>query len=146
MNSWPKLTLLRDIQQFIGFFNFYWRFIRGFSRIIALLTFLLKTIRLSELAPKAFQANDNKVVDNGSGKANRTIVNLSKNEKSRKLTYMPNIRAMGKLNFLTPNAKKIFNHLQLAYIKALILWHFDLENYIWIKTDISGYAIGKVLN
>ena len=105
----------------------------------------MKTIGSSEeLAPKTFKADDNKIVDGGSSKANETVVNLSKNEKSRNLTHVPNIRAMGEPNFLTPNAKKGFNHLRLAFIKASILWHFDLKSHIRIETDASGYAIDEV--
>ena len=59
---------------------------------------------------------------------------------------MPNIGAIGKHNFLTPNAKKAFNQLQLAFIKAPILQYFDLESHIRIETDASGYAISRVLS
>ena len=59
---------------------------------------------------------------------------------------MPNIGATGKPNFLTPNAKKAFNQLRLAFIKAPILQHFDLENHIRIETNALGYAIGRVLS
>ena len=58
-----------------------------------------------------------------------------KNSKFEKSTYIPNIRAIGKPIFLTPDTKKSFNHLRQAFIKALILQHFDLEYYIWIETD-----------
>ena len=34
---------------------------------------------------------------------------------------IPNIGATKEPNFLTSNAKKTFNHLQLAFIKDLIL-------------------------
>jgi hypothetical protein len=40
--SWPEPAKLRDIQQFLGFANFYRRFIKGYSRIIQPLTRLLK--------------------------------------------------------------------------------------------------------
>ena len=146
MKNWPKLTLVKDIQVFIGFANFYQRFIQGFNKIVALLTFLLKTTGLSESIPKAFKANDDKIFGNSSSKANGTVVNLSKNKKSRKSTCISNIGAMKKPNFLTSNAKKAFNYLQLAFIKALILQHFDSKSHIWIETDILGYAIGEVLN
>ena len=43
MKDWPKSKSVRDIQVFLGFANFYWRFIQGFSRIAALLTSMLKT-------------------------------------------------------------------------------------------------------
>ena len=148
VKNWPKLTSVRDIQVFIGFSNFYQRFIQGFSKISALLTFILKTTKSSEeLALRAFKAGNNEVVG-GDNRIDKTVIDLSKskNEKSRKLTYMPNIGATREPNFLTPNAKKVFNYLRLAFIKALILRHFDLESHIRIEIDGSGYAIGRVLN
>ena len=57
---------------------------------------------------------------------------------------MPNIKAMGKLNFLTFNAKKAFNQLQLVFLKAPILRHLDPESHIRIEIDASSYAIGGV--
>ena len=131
IKNWPEPTSVRDIQVFIGFANFYRRFIRGFSRIAAPLTSMLKTTRSSEtLAPRAFKASNNEVVEGGGSRADETIVNLSKNEKSRKSTRVPNIEAMVKPNFLTPDAKKVFNYLRLAFIEAPILRHFDLESHI----------------
>ena len=107
---------------FIGFANFYQRFIQGFSKIAVLFICLLKITRSSyKLAPKAFKADDNKIVSDGGSKANKTVVNLSKNNKSRNLTCMPNIETTRESNFLTPDAKKIFNHSQLAFIKVPIL-------------------------
>ncbi len=50
-----------------------------------------------------------------------------------------------KTDFLTSGAKKAFTHLQKAFTKAPILRYFDLECYIWLKTDVSKYAIGRVL-
>ena len=96
---------------FIGIANFYWHFIQDFSKIAISLTFLLKLIGLSEFAPKVFKTNDNKVFDCDSNRANRTIINLSKNEKSKKLMHVLNIGAMKEPNFLIPNAKKVFNYL-----------------------------------
>ena len=40
---WPEPKSIRDIQVFLGFANFYQRFIQGFSRIAALLISMLKT-------------------------------------------------------------------------------------------------------
>ena len=110
---------------------------------------MLKTTRLSEkLALRAFRAGNNKFVESGNNKAYETILDLSKskNKKLRKLTYMPNIGAMGKPNFLTPDAKKSFNHLRLAFIKALIVQHFDLESHIQIEINALSHAIGGLLN
>ena len=128
VKNWPEPTSVRDIQVFIGFANFYWRFIRYFSRIAAPLTSLLKTTESSEEStPKAFRADDDEIVGGGN-KTNETVVNLSKNEKSRKSTHVPNIGATREPTFLTPNAKKTFNHLWLAFIEAPILRRFDPEN------------------
>ena len=43
VKDWPKLKSVRNIQVFLGFANFYWRFIQGFSKIAAPLTSMLKT-------------------------------------------------------------------------------------------------------
>ena len=84
---------------------------------------MLKTTGLfKESALKAFIADNNKFVGGGdSGRADKTVMNLSKNEKSKKSTCVLNIRAIGEPNFLTSNAKKVFNYLRLAFIKAPIL-------------------------
>ena len=50
------------------------------------------------------------------------------------------------LNLLISKAKVIFNRLWLAFTKTPILWHFNLECHIFIKTDILIYAISIVLN
>ena len=91
-----------------------------------------------------FRADDNKIIGGNSSRANETVVNLSKNKKSRKSTCVPNIGATGKLNFLISNAKKAFNYLWLAFIKAAILQHFDPKSHIQVKIDVSGYLIDRV--
>ena len=72
------------------------------------------------MAPKTFKADDNKVVGSSSNRANKTVVNLFKNNKFRNSTYIPNIGATRKPIFLNPNAKKVFNYLKQAFIKAPI--------------------------
>ena len=82
----------------------------------------MKTTESSKLDLKAFEIDNNKVINgDGGSKTNKTVVNLFKNKKSRNLTRMPNIGTIKKPNFLNPNAKKIFKHLRLAFIKASIL-------------------------
>ena len=46
VKEWPKPKLVRDIQVFLGFANFYRQFIQGFNRIAAPLTLMLKTAAL----------------------------------------------------------------------------------------------------
>ena len=122
VKNWPEPTSVRDIQVFIGFTSFYQHFIQNFSKIATLLIFLLKTTESSKkLASKAFRADDNKVVGDSGRRANETMVDLSKNKKSRNLMHMPNIGAIEEPNFLSFNGKKTFNYLRFAFIKAPIL-------------------------
>ena len=103
--------------------------------------------RLSNLISRELGANDDKVVTGSSKADNR---NLSKSKKSKKtkskIQICINIGAMGESIFLTPGTKEAFNQLSQAFAKALILQHFDPECYIWIETDVSGYAIGRILS
>ena len=52
----------------------------------------------------------------------------------------------GRLSFLTPEARTAFNRLRLAFTKAPILWHLDLDCHIWSKTDALDYVIADVLS
>ena len=86
------------------------------------------------MASKAFRVNDNRIVK-GSNKANKTIINLSKNNKPKNLIYIPNIRAMKKPIFLICNTKKTFNYLKQIFIKAPIFQHFNLKSHIQNEID-----------
>ena len=48
VKQWPEPQLVRDIQVFLKFANFYQQFIQGFSRIAALFTVMLKTLGSAE--------------------------------------------------------------------------------------------------
>lgn len=69
----------------------------------------------------------------------------SKNEKGAEFKFEYCSKNL-KSSFLTPNAKKMFNHLRQAFNEAPILWHFVPECHIRIESDASGYAIGGVLS
>ncbi len=43
VRDWPQPQPVYDIQVFLGFANFYWQFIQGFSNLVAPLTSMLKT-------------------------------------------------------------------------------------------------------
>ena len=93
--------------------------------------------------------DDNKTIKVG-GRVDEMVRNLSKskrlkNTKSEIPTYI-NFGAMREPIFLTPSARKTFNRLRQAFIKAPILQHFDLECYIQIKTNASGYTISEVVS
>ena len=50
------------------------------------------------------------------------------------------------LDFLTLRARLIFTKLKQAFVKVLILYHFNLKRYFRIKIDTSGYAISGVFS
>lgn len=56
------------------------------------------------------------------------------------------IKPKPKVGFLTLIGKLEFRKLRQAFIKSLILSHFDLKYPIWIKTDILDYVISRVLS
>ena len=67
--------------------------------------------------------------------------------KSKNPDFPPNSRNReAETGFLTPEARLTFTQLRQTFIKASILHYFDLESYIRIETDASGYAIGGVLS
>ena len=163
VKQWLKPQSVRDIQVFLGFANFYRRFIQGFSWIAAPLTSMLKTSGSTKSSTRpgkgevvvgsdskagrdgseldgskvdGDEVGDDKVGDDevGDDKVGKKVQNLSKSKKS--------IRS----DFLTPGAKLAFAELRQAFVKAPILHHFDPERHIRIETDASGYAIGGVLS
>ena len=68
-------------------------------------------------------------------------------KKLSKSENLPNFNAKKNgSSFLTPKARVAFNYLWLAFIESLILLHFNLKCHIWIKTDVSGYTIGRTLS
>ncbi len=48
--------------------------------------------------------------------------------------------------FFISRARKAFPKLRQAFVKTLILNHFNLERYIQIEMDVSGYTMGGILN
>ena len=94
--------------------------------------------------------NSGKLKDQKTSKSQKSgkSQKLSKSGKnSSKSGNSPNFGATETgSSFLTPEAKSAFNRLWLAFTKAPILCHFNPECHIWIETDTSGYAIGRLLS
>lgn len=40
--NWPQLTMVKELQRFLGWVNFYRSFIRNFSTVAAILTSMIK--------------------------------------------------------------------------------------------------------
>ena len=125
VKKWPEPQSVRDIQVFIGFANFYRRFIKGFSRIAAPLTAMLKTTGSSVTSASRVD----EVVGGGGTVGRSDASKKSAKSKSRpKSGHLGNSNNSEERKFLTSDAKKAFNHLRQAF------------------TDVSGYVIGGVLS
>ena len=67
--------------------------------------------------------------------------NLSKSKKSSKSK-----KTVRSSNFFIFRARLVFTKIRQVFVKAPILYHFDPKHYIWVETDVSGYAIGVILS
>ena len=94
VRKWPKNKSVWDIQVVLGFANFYWQFIQGFSRKAALLISILKTTNKSASSKNnggksAFSRNDNSKPtfekNNGNGEVDGFIGGMECAKKSGKL-------------------------------------------------------------
>ena len=165
VKEWLEPKLVRDIQVFLGFANFYWQFIQGFNKIAAPLTSMLKTTISSQVLAtnEVLVADEVGGVEDGSesiekcgklsktGKSSKSGNSKGKSsaisKKMSKSENSPNFDATeAGPSFLTPKARSAFSRLQLALTKSPILRHFDPECHIRIKTDASRNAIGGILS
>ena len=135
VRNWPELKLVRDIQVFLAFANFYQRFIQGFTKIAEPLTSMLKTTRLAKNL-SSLMAENAEVGSIGGDCEDETV----------KRSPLTSKNLNGATGYLTPDAKRAFTQLRQAFTKAPILRHFDPECHIQIETDALGYAIGRVLS
>ena len=116
IKRWLEPESVQDIQVFIGFANFYLRFIKGFSKIAATLTAILKITRLS--VASASRVNDNEIID-GRGTVGENAVGWSdtsrKSAKSKSQTksrHLGNSNDLEESKFLTPDTKEAVNRLR----------------------------------
>ena len=161
VRKWPKPKSVQNIQVFLGFANFYWRFIQGFSRIVALLISMLKTAAPLEksISEKVGDGEGGNGVNGGgveiakkSGKlkGQKTSKSQKSSKSEKNLSKSGNLSNFGTTesgpSFLTSEARSAFNRLRLAFTEASILQHFDPECHIRIETDASCYVIGGMLS
>lgn len=111
VKAWPKPKLICDIKIFFRFTNFYKRFIKGFSKIVALLIIILKISHSASTRPSCTKLDKNGL-HTGSGGGNEGIKNLltfTKLAKSKKLDFAK-AKLLG-MDFLTFEAKKTLIYL-----------------------------------
>ncbi len=154
VKDWPELQSVRDIQVFLGFANFYRRFINNYSRITAPLTSIFQITGKDNLSVQASGHEEDQDTTAGAANASGTgggasggsIKNLSiaaKLAKSKKSNF---VKTNSGIDFLTLGAKEAFKRLQNAFIETSILRHYDSECHIRIETDALGYAIGGMVS
>ena len=163
VKQWPEPQSVRDIQVFLGFANFYRRFIQGFSWIAAPLTSILKTSGSTKPSTRPGEGIVGVIGDSRAGRdgidwSGSDVIEVDGGEvevgeigkKDQKTSKSKNLskskKAVGLSDFLIPGAKLAFTKLRQAFLKAPILHHFDLERHIRIETDVLSYAIGGVLS
>ena len=109
-------TCIRDVQCFLGFANFYRRFIEGFSRTCTPLYNLLKKKQDS--------------------KADDIPVNPAQHQKNlRKTPFLWN-----------PACDNVFQKLKTKFCTATILKHFDPELETILETDASDYVVSGIVS
>ena len=138
---------------FLGFANFYRRFIQRFNWIAALFTSMLKTSESTKSKTQSGEGGVGVGDDSRAGYSKREIDDgkvgvgeVEDNEVGKKAQKLFKSKNSSKSDFFTFGARLAFTKLRQAFIKALILHHFNPERHIWIETDASDYAIGGVLS
>ena len=177
VKNWLEPISVRDIQIFLGFANFYGRFIQSFSKIARPLILMLRTsltfivLQLLIDAVGKNEAYRDESISNEINSSNLsafkmfTEVNYLTSEGAKKDGGNPNsdgnsnsgdnfnnsgnhtkndIKAAKSSDYLTSDIKKAFNFLWYTFTQAPIFQHLDLKRHIWIKTNMSSYAIGRI--
>ena len=67
--------------------------------------------------------------------------------KSKNCDFLPNYRNMeAESGFFIFIARLAFTKLRQAFVKTPILYYYDPKCHIWIKTNVSRYAINRILS
>ena len=122
VKQWSEPQLVRDIQVFLGFANFYWQFIQGLSRIDASLTSMLKTSEGTESKTRPGEGGVG-VGGSGAGRSRSKLDNGRKidcdevdgdevgDNKVRTKVQKLSKSKKTKSGFLIPRARKAFTEL-----------------------------------
>lgn len=132
----PKPKSGLNIQIFLGFINFYGRFIQYFRKKAALFTLMLKTNLTIQLTTSKLSSNIiNKTrVDSRSG---------DQDKRKSLFIFSALSKSLIKADYFTFNSKKFLNLLLNVLIQIPIFYYFDLKCHNHIKTNISCFAIRK---
>ena len=118
VNNWEIPKTIQDVQCFLGFANFYRRFIEGYSRICTPLFNLLKTADKHTNTPTVV-ANPAEPVNK---KTNKAPIEW------------------------TPRCQEVFDELKARFCSAPVLKHFDPTLETILETDASDYVVSGILS
>ena len=116
--NWEVPKTIQDVQCFLGFANFYRRFIEGYSRICTPLFNLLKTVDKDKETPTVTTNHDVPV---------------------KKVTNEAPIE-------WTPCCQQVFDELKSRFCSAPVLKHFDPTLETILETDASDYVVSGILS
>ena len=116
--EWPELQSVKDIQVFLGFANFYRRFIRGYFCIVGSMIIHLKI---------------------------KSVKNSVQGQSGSEETEMRQGSQVLKFFVLSTETRLAFKNLKQTFLVASILHHFDQKHSIRVETDASGFAISGIL-
>ena len=124
IQEWPEPTGYKDIQVFLGFCNFYRRFIYNYSAIVRPLVDLMTRAQ----APPTLRTHP----EPGEGQKKKV-----KSRKGPTKWYLP---------WLWPeDAQEAFNTLRQKFTEAPVLQHFDPTKPVIVLTDASDFAMAAIL-
>ena len=109
IKDWPKLKSVHHIQVFLGFANFYWQFITGFSKIVASLTTIIKITKSPDKLELEIRNDNNEDVE--FGVSDSGSVELTK--KSRKLIDQKLFKSQKRLSLKNCQKIEIYPNLTL---------------------------------
>ena len=155
VKNWLELKSIRNIQVFLGFANFYYCFIQGFSKIAAPLISMLR-MSLTSITQKLINlvdefsrgdCSENKARKASASTKGPTGADYSSSDHvSYTVSNIISNSAKNVSNYLTPDTKKASDQLRQGFTETPILQHFNPERYIQVETDVSRHAISGVPN
>lgn len=108
---------------------------------------MLKIINIELLAGDSIFVSKGNIIDWVSddnevdGRKFKNKIMLDSLAKSKLL-----VESSSKVSFFILKARLLFTKLRQIFIKILILYYFDPKYHFYIKRNILGYAINRILN
>lgn len=110
------------------------------------LTSIIKTIKVRSSIKNPISIAKNSTINEIDSDSKVGGVKLWANSQAKLIKSTLLIEPSPGVGFLTIKVRLMFTKLRQAIIKALILYYFHSECHIWVKIDVFGYAINRILS